>query len=120
MRADPGADGLPDESQLHPEDGRPHGHLGAERDRYREALGPHEQALLERSYPDVDFEAMAQAAKIEKTCTISALQDFTGRLDWLLNEPGPVLQETCITLLRWALFVSDTFVHVEVTETLGP
>lgn len=40
--------------------------------------------------PDVDFEAMARAAKIEKACTISAMQDFTGRLDWLLNEPGPV------------------------------
>lgn len=39
---------------------------------------------------DVDFEAMAKAAQIEKTCTISAMQDFTGRLDWLLSEPGPI------------------------------
>lgn len=38
----------------------------------------------------VDFESMARAAAIDKACTISALQDFTGRLDWLLNEPGPV------------------------------
>lgn len=40
--------------------------------------------------PEVDFEQMARAASIEKSCTISALQDFTGRLDWLLNEEGPV------------------------------
>lgn len=40
--------------------------------------------------PDADFEAMARAAQIQKTCTISGLQDFTSRLDWLLKEEGPV------------------------------
>lgn len=43
--------------------------------------------------PEVDFEAMAKAAQIAKTCTISAVQDFTGRLDWLLNEEGPVFTQ---------------------------
>lgn len=40
--------------------------------------------------PEVDFEGMARAAGYAKPCTISNLQDFENKLQWLLNDDGPL------------------------------
>ncbi len=40
--------------------------------------------------PKTDFEAMARAADISKACTISTLTDFENKLQWLLNDEGPL------------------------------
>jgi thiamine pyrophosphate-dependent acetolactate synthase large subunit-like protein len=40
--------------------------------------------------PDVDFAGHARAAQIEKTFTASNLDAFRDRLDYILNEQGPI------------------------------
>jgi sulfopyruvate decarboxylase subunit beta len=40
--------------------------------------------------PDVDFEGHARAAHIRKTFTVDRLDAFKDRLDYILNEEGPV------------------------------
>ena len=40
--------------------------------------------------PDVDFEGHARASHIKKAFTVDSLDGFRDRLDYLLNEEGPV------------------------------
>ena len=37
-----------------------------------------------------DFEAIARGAAISKACTITELADFDNKLQWLLNDEGPL------------------------------
>ncbi len=40
--------------------------------------------------PQTDFETIARGAGINKACTITDVKDFENKLQWLLNDEGPV------------------------------